>query len=38
MLPLGVRLRQRLAGQTFERVVLGVLVASAVSLVLEVVA
>jgi uncharacterized membrane protein YfcA len=38
MLPIGVRLRQRLAGQTFERVVLGVLVASAVSLVLEVVA
>ncbi len=33
--PLGVRVRGRLAGSTFERVVLGVLVVSAVSLVVD---
>lgn len=37
-LPLGVRLRQRLAGATFDRVVLAVLSASAVSLLVQVVA
>jgi uncharacterized membrane protein YfcA len=34
-LPLGVRLRSRLAGRTFDRVVLVVLVASALSLVYD---
>jgi uncharacterized membrane protein YfcA len=38
MLPLGVRLRQRLAGRAFDRAVLGVLLVSALSLVVEVVA
>lgn len=37
-LPLGVRLRQRLAGPAFDRVVLAVLGASALSLLVEVVA
>jgi uncharacterized protein len=37
-IPLGVRLRRRLGGPAFERVVLAVLVISAVSLVVEVVA
>lgn len=36
MLPLGVRLRSRLAGPTFDRMVLAVLLASAVSLVAQV--
>ena len=36
-LPVGVRLRQRLAGPTFDRVVLAVLMASAVSLLIQVV-
>ena len=34
-IPLGLRLRRRLAGRAFERAVLAVLVVSAVSLVLE---
>lgn len=38
MLPLGVKVRQRLAGPTFDRVVLVVLIASAVSLVVDVLA
>lgn len=37
-LPLGVRLRQRLAGDTFDRVVLAVLLVSALSLLVQVVA
>lgn len=36
MLPIGVRLRQSLAGQTFDRVVLTVLLVSAVSLLVQV--
>jgi len=38
MLPLGVRVRQRLAGPAFDRVVLAVLLVSAVSLLAQVVA